>query len=334
MNDLLVSISCITYNHEPYIRKCLDGFLLQQTNFSYEILIHDDASTDETANIIKEYEEKYPNIVKPIYQTQNQYSKGVKGISIVYNFVRAKGLYIAMCDGDDYWTDPYKLQKQVDFLQKNTDYQLVYHKVNIYDEVQNKLNIEENNVLNQEKTYTIEDLAKRNFIHTPSVLFRKDNLDFSPFLKSKIVPLDYSLWVFCAAHGKIKYLPDIMAVYRIWNGSVWEKKSVVYKTKIWIEVIISLLMEYGDNVNIHAGLFQQLNQNYRTIYDNSETSSDYEELDYLTKKLLVQFIDFREWWFSYVMHIKRDKKYKLKYLIYLMKNNKKVSIRAIKNAFL
>src|SRR5690606_15609661 len=107
-----VSICCITYNHEPFIRQCLDGFLMQQGDFEYEILIHDDASTDGTTKIIQEYELKYPEIIKPIIQTQNQYSQGVRGINFIYNFPRAKGEYIAMCEGDDYWTDPLKLQKQ------------------------------------------------------------------------------------------------------------------------------------------------------------------------------------------------------------------------------
>ena len=87
---------------------------MQKTDFPFEILIHDDASTDGTADIIREYEAKYPDIIKPIYQTENQYSKGIK-VSQVYQFPRAKGKYIALCEGDDYWTDPYKLQKQVDF---------------------------------------------------------------------------------------------------------------------------------------------------------------------------------------------------------------------------
>ncbi|HHX61228.1 MAG TPA: glycosyltransferase [Epulopiscium sp.] len=104
----LVSICCLAYNHEKFIRQALDGFIMQESNFPIEVLIHDDASTDDTANIIREYEKKYPEIIKPIYQTENQYSKGV-GISVTYNFPRAKGKYIAMCEGDDYWTDPYYL---------------------------------------------------------------------------------------------------------------------------------------------------------------------------------------------------------------------------------
>src|SRR5690554_4131282 len=127
MNNPLVSISCITYNHAPYIRQCLEGFLMQQCDFEYEILIHDDASTDGTSDIIREYQEKYPNIIKPIIQTENQWSQGVRGIMARFNFPRAKGKYIALCEGDDYWTDPLKLQKQVDFLEENENYSFCFH---------------------------------------------------------------------------------------------------------------------------------------------------------------------------------------------------------------
>ena len=125
-NQIIVSISCITYNHAPYIRQCLDGFLMQQTNFAYEVLIHDDASTDGTTEIIKEYEAKYPDIIKPIYEDENQWVKGRRG-SAVFNFPRAKGKYIALCEGDDYWTDPLRLQKQVYFLEKHQECSLCCH---------------------------------------------------------------------------------------------------------------------------------------------------------------------------------------------------------------
>src|SRR5690554_4195573 len=132
MSNIIVSICCITYNHSPFIRQCLEGFVKQETKFEFEVLIHDDASTDDTAEIIKEYERQFPGIIKPIYQKENQYSKGIKG-SKVFNFPRAQGKYIAFCEGDDYWTDPLKLQKQVDILEKNKHLSGSYHKVEIVD---------------------------------------------------------------------------------------------------------------------------------------------------------------------------------------------------------
>ena len=119
-NEIMVSICCLVYNHEKYLRQCLDGFVKQKTNFKFEALIHDDASTDNSQNIIREYEKKYPEIIKPIYQTENQYSKRA-GVTWKIQFPRAKGKYIAMCEGDDFWTDEFKLQKQFDALEQNKD---------------------------------------------------------------------------------------------------------------------------------------------------------------------------------------------------------------------
>ena len=112
IENLLVSISCITYNQKLYVKNCLDGFLMQKTNFDFEVLIHDDASSDGTAQILKDYENRYPKIFKIIYQSENQYSRGVRAIHKNFNFNRAKGKYLAICEGDDYWKDPFKLQKQ------------------------------------------------------------------------------------------------------------------------------------------------------------------------------------------------------------------------------
>lgn len=118
--ELIVTIRCLAYNHEPYIRQCLEGFVMQKTNFRFEAIVHDDASTDGTAAIILEYAEKYPDIIKPIIETENQYSKRDGSLRRIMN-AHMHGKYIAICEGDDYWTDPYKLQKQVDLLEKNLD---------------------------------------------------------------------------------------------------------------------------------------------------------------------------------------------------------------------
>lgn len=126
--QIVVSVLCLAYNHEKYIRKCLDGFIMQKANFAFEVLINDDASTDGTAKIIREYEEKYPDIIKPTYQTENQHSQGIK-INQTILFPKAKGKYIAFCEGDDYWVDPYKLQKQVDVLENNLDCYFCVHRV-------------------------------------------------------------------------------------------------------------------------------------------------------------------------------------------------------------
>ena len=122
-----VSISCISFNQADYIGNVLEGFLNQNVNFPVEILIHDDASTDGTREIIEAYSNEYPNIIKPILQTENQFSKGAKCIHATYNFYRSKGKYIATCEGDDYWIDNNKLIKQVQFLENNKDFSLCSH---------------------------------------------------------------------------------------------------------------------------------------------------------------------------------------------------------------
>lgn len=135
-SDIMVSICCITYNQASYIRDALEGFVNQKTDFAYEVLIHDDASTDGTADIIREYADRYPDLIFPILQTENQYSKGLTNVSGTFNFPRARGKYIAMCEGDDYWTDDRKLQKQVDYLEANPGCSLCFHSAKV--EVQGK----------------------------------------------------------------------------------------------------------------------------------------------------------------------------------------------------
>lgn len=130
----LVSICCITYNHAPFIRKCLDGFLMQETSFPIEILVHDDASTDGTDGIIREYAKKYPTLFFPLFETENQYGKGNQNVIDFYNYRRARGKYIAYCEGDDYWTDPLKLQKQIDFMESHPAFSVCFHRCQYFDE--------------------------------------------------------------------------------------------------------------------------------------------------------------------------------------------------------
>ena len=125
----IVSVVCATFNHEKYIERAIDGFLMQETSFPFEIIIHDDASTDNTAEIIRGYHADYPRIVRPIYQKENQYSKNVLN-PLINTVANSTGKYIAFCEGDDYWTDPLKLKKQVDFMEANPDLGLVHGDVN------------------------------------------------------------------------------------------------------------------------------------------------------------------------------------------------------------
>jgi glycosyltransferase involved in cell wall biosynthesis len=213
----LLTICCIAYNHSPFIRDSILGFLHQQTNFPVEIIIHDDASSDGTADLIKQFHEEYPKLIKAILQEQNQYSsRGFGFFSQVLQ--QAQGKYIALCEGDDYWTDPNKLQKQVDFLEANPDFSICFHKVKILQDGF----LKEDFITNPPLPFsTIEDLAWGNYIHTCSCVFRNRGAEIlGPNFYSS--PLgDYYLHMMNAQHGKIHCIDAAMAVYRIHDSSLW-----------------------------------------------------------------------------------------------------------------
>jgi len=226
----VVSICCITYNQEEFICETIDSFLMQKTNFPIEIIIHDDASTDKTAEIIKKYEKIYPDIIKPIFQTENQHSKGKKIFSN-FVFLQAKGKYIALCEGDDYWTDPNKLQKQVDFLENNPDFSICFHKVSTLKDNKFEDEIHKNyykEILKDREMFFIEDLLNDNFIATCSVVFQKKFNNF-PEWYEYLTFGDWSLHILNAQFGKIKYIDEIMAVYRIHEKGLWTSKSVSFR---------------------------------------------------------------------------------------------------------
>lgn len=222
--NVLVSICCLTYNHALYVRQCLDGFVMQKTNFQIEVLIYDDASTDGTQDIIREYEEKYPDIIKPIYQKENQYSKGVR-VSLVYNYPRVKGKYIAICEGDDYWTDSYKLQKQVDFLESHPDYVMCSHRFNQYIQEKGLLEEEQDNDF-EGADYDLKNLIGGKWLtQTLTVMYRRSALDLKRYAAYGM-SMDMVLLYELLRNGKGYCFPDIMAVYRVHKGGVWSEVSM------------------------------------------------------------------------------------------------------------
>ncbi len=210
----LVSICCITYNQQNYIHEAIEGFLMQKTTFPIEIIIHDDASTDGTAKIVKSYAEKYPDLIFPIFQTENQYSKGIRGIAVRFTFPKAMGKYIALCEGDDYWTDPYKLQKQVNFLETNEAYSMCFHNATTYF-VDRDVSENFNRKL-KSKSYNTNDLLLKGwFIPTASILFRKTMLP-NPFPNwyYDVYNGDYGLELLLSTKGIFFYINEKMSVYR------------------------------------------------------------------------------------------------------------------------
>ncbi len=227
----MVSVCVQSYQHRSYIKNCIEGILMQKVDFPLEILIRDDASTDGTTEIVQEYSKKYPHLIKPLIYQENQYIKGVSPFKD--NVRRAHGKYIAVCEGDDYWTDPYKLQKQVDFLEAHPDYGMVHGDVNL-------LNVEtgeETKALNKTKGMEIpsgdifEFLMKPSHsIRTATVCFRRD-LFFEHYFQSKEIRsydwfmVDISIWLMLSLHTKIKYFDEVWATYRLLPESMSRSKN-------------------------------------------------------------------------------------------------------------
>lgn len=210
---LMVTIRCITYNHEPYIRQCLEGFVMQKTNFRFEAIVHDDASTDGTADIIREFADKYPDIIKPIFETENQYSKHDGSIRRIMD-AHTHGKYVAICEGDDYWIDPLKLQKQVDFMEAHLEYTLCFHSAKVignseyrtccYTEL-------------REKDYSAIELFNNWIIPTASVLYRNG---IKIYTDKRFIVGDNPIFLSCAKNGKIRCISNQpMSIYRQVTGS-------------------------------------------------------------------------------------------------------------------
>lgn len=212
----LVSISCTTYNHENYIAEALDGFLLQETSFPIEILVHDDASTDRTADIIRNYAARYPKVIKPILQAENQFSKGLRpGPQL--NYPRALGRYIAICEGDDYWTDPHKLQKQVDYLESHPKVFFCAHAVRQIDDQGNILAASKFGI-HEDRYYSQDDLAM-GYVPFPtlSVLFRNE----VELPRYSVKNGDLFTFYYFSNFGDAFLSREIMGVHRVHQGGIW-----------------------------------------------------------------------------------------------------------------
>ena len=254
----LVSIHCLVYNHEPYLRNAIEGFLVQETTFPFEILIHDDASTDNSATIIKEYAAKYPDLIKPLYQKENQYSKGV---DITYDFQisRALGKYIAICEGDDYWTDPKKLQKQVDFLENNPHFGLVFTD---FDKLFNNSGIIHKSLFKngEEIPYTefIDILENKPYLAPCTWVYRKE---FTPQKRGNYTDWSYTILLDIAKESKIKFMEDSTAVYRLLPESASHSKSIK-KQFNYMKGVYKIQMEYAAKYSIESKVIDKINSKY------------------------------------------------------------------------
>lgn len=263
MNEIAVSVVCITYNQAEYIRDAINSFLMQKTNFSYEIIIHDDASTDQTIEILKYYEHTYSDVIRVIYENENQYSKGINISDTLFKF--AKGKYIAFCEGDDFWTDKLKLQKQYDYLEKNVsctayihngwkiskDKKTVYNSAPLFPKSQ-KLGIKDAICGLGIKTYTNSFFMRKKVFDT-----RPEFLKYAP-------TRDYVMIVECALKGYIYYSPEYMSAQRVAANSsltqLWNSNPELWKDYIKKQMILL------DKIN------EETNYQYDSLINNEKVN--------------------------------------------------------------
>lgn len=260
-----VSILCVTYNQEKYIEQALESFVNQVTDFEFEVLVDDDCSTDGTQEIIRRFETKYPNIIKPTYRSKNV-GVYINGREIYF---KAKGKYVCLCQGDDFFCDNHKLQLQANFLDKNPDYSICFHPTKIFYEDKSQADsiFPE---LRDPDSFTIELLLRRNFMGCNSVMYvRRD--DFS--LPENIAPDDYYIHLYNAQFGKIGFINQTMSCYRVHSEGVWyashnEKENLFkhYGDK-QLKLFEEVLKMFGDNKNYANIVFENMDYILNVLKD-------------------------------------------------------------------
>lgn len=241
--QLMVTVICMTYNHELYIRECLEGFVSQITTFPYEVFVHDDASTDNTALIIREYESKYPHLFRVVYESENHYQKKDGSLSRIVREA-CKGKYVAFCEGDDYWTDPYKLQKQCDILESHPELNICTHEVGILRD--NKI-ISQKAPRDSECIIPVEEviMGDGGFVGTNSILMRTNVL--SKYKLFEFTMLDYFMQISGSIPNGMYYINEQMSIYRRNSFGSWTQR--VHSDKKNEEEHDQLLKKAFDSLN-------------------------------------------------------------------------------------
>ena len=244
MSQPLLSVCITTYNHADYIRQALDSVLMQQTDFEFEILLGEDGSSDGTREICQQYADKFKDKIKLFLHDRKNviYINGrpTGRFNFIHNLKQAKGKYIALLDGDDYWTDPLKLQKQVDFLEKNPTFSVSFHKT------QKEVNgVVKTDYLNEHtKQITgFKDISEGNFIRTLSVVYRNP-FEVPEILKTAAVA-DYLLHMMNASRGNMYYHNEVMGVYRIHAGGIWSSYKLMSMQEEWVNMLEQMFVYFS-----------------------------------------------------------------------------------------
>lgn len=273
-----LAIYMITYNHESFIEETIESMMTQKTNFEYKLFIGEDFSKDNTREVCVRLKEKYPNKID-LFLNEKNLGANLNAKQIFKACFESGAKYIALCEGDDYWTDPLKLQKQVDFLEANPDYVICYHKVKV---LQNGILKEDTITQEVAETTTIKDLAKGNYIHTCSVVFKNNLYEKFPEYFHKSPVGDYFLHMLNARYGKIKFLDEYMGVYRLHETSVWSSKTQIKREQIWREFLKNIRKNFDKEVQ--EILDNQLKQ-YRISHKKRRIAS--------IKKFIKRFLFFK-----------------------------------------
>lgn len=262
---LMVTIHCIAYNQETYIKECLDGFVMQKTNFRFEAIVHDDASVDRTASIIREYADKYPEIIKPIFETENQWSKSDGSLNRIMD-EHTHGKYVAVCEGDDYWIDPFKLQKQFDFMESHPECSLCFHS-NYH------LHSSGDKVLHKPQTikpfYYPEDiiLGGGGFMATNAMFYRWEffEKESRPFFWENCPIGDMPSMLYLSIKGTVGYIDEAMSVYRVNALGSWSSNQNSYKKRTdHYHAILKMYNEFDEftHYKYHRFIFKKNAENY------------------------------------------------------------------------
>jgi len=293
-----VSISLITYNHRDYISEAIESILIQKVNFKYEIIIGDDCSSDGTQEILKKYQEKYPEIIQLILHPE-RYDEIAGRTNNITNIYACRGKYIAMLDGDDYWISEDKLQKQVDFLDTHSDYALSFHDalfISTKKKFRNYLHSENREFLHEDMSLNHNDLAEGSFIPTSSMIFRNNFISEFPEWFRKVYTADYALQLLVTQNGKIKYFKNLLSTRRIISNSF---TSFSNHSKNYIPLRVNELKIYRDEFD--AVKYAKSNQMLSYVYFRhsvylSKTKSYHKMIFYLFKAIITNKKYLKIYW--------------------------------------
>jgi len=260
MQKPLVSISLVAYNQGVFIREAIESCLNQQVNFDYEIIIHDDASNDNTASVILEFENKYPEKIIPIIETENQFSKGIE-VNAKITIPRARGRYIAFLEADDYWIDPYKLQTQIDFMEKNPDIAMCFTATKrIFTNSSRKSQIKK--YRNRDMICSIKDVVRLggHLVDMGSAVVRRTVFNNIPDWYFCVQTWDQNIPLLSLLRGNIQYIDKVTSVYRYNLPGSWTRNNV--------KNLENRIINRKNNIKVIDGFDRDTNYKYHKYVNN------------------------------------------------------------------